>query len=280
MEIKIGGQVVSQQTTHNSRLSMLLWGPSGSGKTTLAETAPGPRLLLNWDPDGHESLQRHEGNNETIVLDFSVKPDKSVRDWIDKDTGAVRDLRKLLTDRPEIKSVIFDSLTTFGDKCLTYGVTYGLSTKKGKNEDISQENPGYTGFGNKNTWMYSTVRALLEMTAELQRHMIFVCHENAGDKDDKGIIRSYTLMLGSNLVQQVPVRISEIWHVSDTGKERRIAFRPCRLRSPMRTRMFVTNQSPEFVWKYDAEKNSGEHTLAQFYDKWKDNGFRKLPVPK
>ena len=38
------------------RVSMMLWGSAGCGKTTFANTAPGKRLYINFDPDGTSSL--------------------------------------------------------------------------------------------------------------------------------------------------------------------------------------------------------------------------------
>ena len=69
--------------------------------------------------------------------------------------------------------------------------------------------------------------------------------------------------------------------MSDTGKERRIAVRPVRLRKPMKTRMFDAHKIPEFVWKYDAydPESTSEYTIESWFERWKANDFNKLPIP-
>lgn len=279
ISIKVGGKTIESSVQKQERLSMLLWGKSGCGKTTLAETAPGEILWINFDPDGTTSLQRHEHKPAIHVLDFSTEPDRVVEQFTDIRAGIMPKLGQILEEHPGIKTVVFDSLTTFGDKCLTHGVVKGLSTSKGKSEGISIEQPGYTGYGNKNTWVNQSARAMLELTKQHNKHVILVAHEDIPTKDKNGNVVGISLMLGSSLSEQVPVRISEVWNISDTGRERRIAVRPVRMRTPMRTRMFSTDEHPEFVWKYNADTDTGMR-IEDWYNEWKGQEFKKIKLPK
>lgn len=184
-------------------------------------------------------------------------------------------LDKFLKENPNIKTVIFDSMTTFAERALYHGVTKAQGTAKGKSATI--EDPGFAGYGNKNTWTHLAVSNLLAVTAKHDRHMIFIAHEGTPDKDALGNVTSISILLGSTLSKEVPIKLSEVWAMTDTDKGRRIAIRPCRMRSPMKTRMFETSGEPEFTLKFDYEKDD---PINEWYLQWKANGFRKIGLPK
>jgi len=278
-EITLGAYTLSAPNEKAQRISMLLWGSAGCGKTTLASTAPGKKLWINFDPDGTASIaNRAKARNDIIVLDLSAEKDNIVEAFKKSDTTLIKNIEKVLTENPDIETVVLDSVTSFGDKALSHGVYAAQSTSKGKGATL--EDPGFAGYGNKNTWTRLLVKHLLEVTGKLNRHMIFIAHEDKPEKNDQGAVLFITIMLGSSLSEQVPLQISEVWAMTDTGKERRIAVRPCRSRKPMKTRMFIANSSePEFKWNYDADKLEGEG-IADWYAAWKENGFSKLQLPK
>ena len=252
------------------RLSMLLWGSSGSGKTTLAGTAPGKKLWINFDPDGTDAIAYRD---DVIVMDFANEPDRCVE--LFKEDDPLR-LNKFLTDHPEIKTVVFDSLTTFGDKALSHGIIKAQGTQKGRGATL--EDPGYSGYGNKNTWTRQCVKKLLRVTGMCDRNIIFIAHEDKPALNKEGIILYISIMLGSSLNEQIPIDLSEIWNLSDTGQERRIAIRACRSRKPMKSRMFLTNGAAEFEWDYDAEEETGQG-ITDWYKQWKDNDGKKIRLP-
>lgn len=256
---------------------MLLWGKAGCGKTTLAETAPGAKLWLNFDPDGTASLQMHADAPPVFVLDFSGQPDDVVTQFARKDQGVWRDIERELQRRPEIETVVIDSLTTFGDKALEYGVEAAQLTPKGRNQTITLEDPGLTGYGFKNTYVMRIVKSALELTRALGRNIIFVSHEAVPNKDKEGNTVSVFPMLGSSLKETVPQRISEVWYMDDNGRDRTIYVRSKRPYSPMRSRMFRANK-PAFVWKYDADRKSGDG-IAEWFATWKANSFGKIDLP-
>jgi hypothetical protein len=252
------------------RLSMLIWGSSGSGKTTLAATAPGNKLWINFDPDGTDAIAYRD---DIQVMDFSNEPHRIVEKF--KEDDPLR-ITQFLVDHKEIETVVFDSLTTFGDKALSHGVVKATGTAKGRNATI--EDPGYAGYGNKNTWTRLCIKNLLKATGRANRNIIFIAHEDKPLMTPQGEMISISIMLGSSLNEQVPVDFSEIWNLSDTGKVRRIAVRNCRFRKPVKSRIFITSDATEFEWNYNADTGKG-HGIKDWYEAWKSGGGKKIPLP-
>jgi len=268
--IKFGGVELVTPVARVKRFSLLLWGSSGSGKTTLAGTSPGKKLWINFDPDGTDAVAYRD---DIVMRDFSNDPYRVVEEF--KEDDPIR-ITKFLTDNPDIETVVFDSLTTYGDKALFHGVTKAQSTQKGRFATI--EEPGYSGYGNKNTWTRLCIKQLLKATGVTNRNMIFIAHEDKPLVDKEGHVMSISIMLGSSLNEQVPIDMSEIWNLQDTGTERRIAVRNCRFRKPVKSRMFLTSGSPEFKWTYNAETDEGPG-IADWYKDWMKNGGKKIPLP-
>jgi len=270
--LTLGRFETKSPTSNVKRMSMLLWGRSGCGKTVFASTAPREILWISFDPDGTDSLAGQDGIH---VIDMSIEPDAAIVEFKKKDPLG---LKKFLYEHPEVQTVVFDSLTTYGEKALTHGVAVAQGTPKGRTSTL--EDPGFAGYGNKNTWTRILVSNLLRVTGEANRHMIFIAHEDKPEKNDQGQVMFISIMLGSSLNEQVPINISEVWGMEDTGKLRRIAIRPCRQRKPMKSRMFRTGKGydPEFEVTYDAETGEGER-ISDFIDAWIANDGMKIDPP-
>jgi hypothetical protein len=266
----LGGVELKTPSTSANRFSLLLWGSSGSGKTTLASTAPGPLVWINFDPDGTDALTNRD---DIHVLDFANAPNEIVMKF--RKENPLR-LKEFLKENPHVKTLVVDSLTTFGAKALMHGVVEAQGTSKGRSSTI--EDPGYSGYGNKNTWTTQMVKNILKVTGQAGVNVIFVAHEDKPVTNDSGVVLYISIMVGSSLQQSIPVDLSEIWLLEDTGKARRIAVRSCRSRRPMKSRMFITSGDPEFEWKYDADKLEGEG-IETWYDKYVKNGRKKIDIP-
>ncbi len=268
--ITLGGKELVTPQARIKRFSALIWGSSGGGKTTLACTAPGQKLLINYDPDGPDAIAYRD---DVQVMDCANEPISFVEKFKEDDPLK---LTQFLTDHKELETVIFDSATTYGDKALTHGVVKAKLTKKGKYSTI--EEPGYSGYGNKNTWTRLMIKNLLQVTGKTNRNLIIIAHEDKPLMNSQGEVISISIMLGGSLNEQVPVDFSEIWNLSDTGRERRIAVRNCRLRKPLKSRMFITSDKAEFIWKYNADTGEGEG-IADWVKQWHDNSGKKIPLP-
>jgi hypothetical protein len=267
MEIDLGGGLqIKSAAEANTRLSMLIWGPAGCGKTVLAASAPGKKLLINFDPDGPTSLGPRD---DVLILDLSNQKHTITEKFKTDDPF---NLSKVLGDESNgIDTVIVDSLTSYSQ----YAVETGISITKGAT--IERPSPG--AYGARNALTLRLVASLLRLTGKYGKHCIFITHEDGPTTDDNGNVLYITMMLGGKLPDQAALQISEVWFMQDTGKERRILVRAGRNRKPMKSRMFDTSKKIEYVSNYDPADPFGKHSIASFYQEWIDNGRQKIQVP-
>lgn len=274
MDIKLGGIPVQPLDARIERLSMLLWGRSGCGKTVLASTAPGPMLWINFDPDGVASLKRTDA---IMTVDMANIGHDKVPSF--KSGEAIEaQLRTLLTQHSHLATVVIDSVTSFAQLALTHAVVSGKAN--GGTFKASMETPGMAGYGIRNRLVLDCINMLLRVTGALGKNIVFICHEDSPKTDKDGNITSITVLLGGSLPEEVPLKISEVWHLLDSDGRRVIGIRPYAQRSPMRTRMFrhegrVTN----FPYHYDQQTGRGDG-ISTWFDQWRASGFDKIAVPK
>jgi hypothetical protein len=254
------------------QITMILWGKSGSGKTVLASTLPRPMLYMNFDPKGVASISKQD---DITVLDLSAMTHNDVP-LFKEGERAETELRNLLKANPQFKTIVVDSVTAFAQMALTHMILSGKGN--GGKFNATMEAPGLAAYGGRNRIVLSTVRSLLRVAGEFNKHICFVCHEDTPNKDKDGVVESITLMLGGSLPQEVPLQISEVWHVEDQGNRRIIGLRPYAKRTPMRSRMFDTRATNTFEWKYDAITDVGMK-ITDWYDSWQKTGFSKIGVP-
>lgn len=260
-----GGISIMPPTAADMQLSMLIWGDSGSGKTTLAATAPGKKLVLLFDPGGDLSLA---GRDDVLVLNLTNET--ALRVITQFKSADPYNLGKVLADHPEIETVIVDSVTA-----LAYVALQEAVARAGGKSSLEQ--PGMHGYTYRNALMLRITVAIMRVCSLHKRHLILVTHEGNADRDPEGHVTSVTMALSEGVANQVGLRFNEVWHVTDTGTEHRIAVRPCRLRKPMKTRLFSADK-PEFVWHYNPDTRSGDG-IADWYRVWRDGDGKKLPLP-
>jgi GTPase SAR1 family protein len=270
MEIDLGGGIqIKSASEANTRLTMLLWGAAGCGKTTLAASAPGNKLLINFDPDGHASLGPRD---DIALLDLSNQRYNIVEKFKSDDPFS---LSRVLADESNgIETVIVDSVTSYSQ----YAVEQGIALTKGAT--IERPSPG--AYGARNALTLRLISGLLRLTGKYGKHCIFISHEDAPTTDDSGSVLYITMMLGGKLPDQAALQISEVWFMQDVGKDRRLLLRAGRNRKPMKSRMFDTTTRSEFVTKYDPDGKDapyGQHSIASFYEEWQENGRNKIQVP-
>src|ERR1044072_4653379 len=73
-----GGVPITPVGEVSSNMAILLWGEAGGGKTTLACTAPGNKLLVNFDPRGPSSVAYR---SDVSVADYSGHGTKIVEEF-------------------------------------------------------------------------------------------------------------------------------------------------------------------------------------------------------
>lgn len=268
---RLSSVVITPATQRNTRFTGLFWGSAGTGKTTLACTAPGRKLLVNFDPDGAASVA---GFPNLDVADFSSAPNSIVDQFKKSDPLG---LNAVIAD---YDTIIFDSLTNIAYKAMMHGIP------QTKGATIERPSPG--AYGVRNALVLQLVKNTLATTAKLGKHVIFIAHEDAPVTNEDGMVLHITLSLGGKLPEQAALDFSEVWCVQDMGlgRDRRVLFRPARQRKPMKTRMFETTGEPEFEWAFDPDEycedpeNYKGLTIERMIKEWEANGYRKIPIPK
>lgn len=252
---------------------MLLWGASGAGKTTWACSAPGKKLILNFDPDGFKSVAYRD---DVDVLDLSDRGHK-VLEHFTKSPDDPFGLSKVIEN---YDTIILDSVTSLSQLALERGVALAANNSKG-GQPSSIEFPGLQGYGARTTVSVMALRSMLRVTGRFDKNFIAITHEDDPEKDDKGNTLYISMMLGGKIKNNVALQISEIWFLQATEKDRRVMVKPARGRQPMKTRIFNQDQA-EFTLKYNADKPDDGQTdsLASIWQQWVDGGKKKLPLPK
>lgn len=266
--MKIGNIEVTPTSERIERLSMLVWGMPSAGKTVLMSTMPGRKLWLLFDPQGVASLVR---SDDVLVADFTGLEATSYSSF--KQGGMYeKDIQKLLRES-DVESVVVDSLTSFHQGAILYAVKTG---KAGK--EATYEQPSQAGYGVANAVMMDFCNMVLRTCAEARKHVAFVCHERPTMNKD-GVLTAMSPSLGGVVQSILPLKISEVWRMEDTGKQRNIYIRNHGMWRPMRTRMFATPMGQTvFRLTYDQDTNTGDG-IRDWYAAWRDNGFNKIPVP-
>lgn len=267
MDITLGG--VEPATMEDRRLSLVAWGPAGLGKTTLACTMPGRKCLINFDPDGPSSLPP-AALKEVTVFDFSGKEDSFFTRLSDTDPFG---LEKVME---HFDSFVFDSLSSITERTLARGINIT------KGATLERPSPG--AYAARNNLAINLIRNALAITGRHKKHVAFIAHEGAPEKNDDGMLLGYTMSLGGQLPNQVALRINEVWPMFEDSKNRKmIICRKARLRDPAKSRMFITSPGDvEFEWKFDPTDWNNEKNMRidQWFEAWKENGFNKIPFPK
>lgn len=267
MEIQLGNRILKSPGAEDLRIAQLIWGDAGCGKTTLAATAPGHKLWLLFDPDGDQSIV---GRPDVLVLDLSAEKHYIVEKFKDDNPFG---MEKMLNEHPEIETVVFDSATSYA--------YLGLQNAVANTPNAKLERPGIPGYSYRNAVALRCATSLMSLTKRLNRHIIFITHEGTPNTDDDGKVLSIGMALSEGVGAQLGLRLNEVWHMRDDGKpnQRTISVRPCRLRKPMKTRMWKADTTPEFVWKFDPNEWKGDG-IATWFEAWKAGGGRKLALPK
>jgi len=269
--MQLGNVTIQTSADRQELLTMLLWGKPACGKTILASTAPGKKLWLQFDPAGTASLRR---SDDILVADFAAYKPAQLENF--KQGGIIeKDLLKLIAEQ-SINTIVIDSLTSFGQLSLYYGISTGKANRGQFRASI--EAPGQTGYGIRSAMVLDFCAMVLRVAADTKCHCIFIAHDRES-MDDDGKLSEITLSLGGQGATVLPAKISEMWHIEDTGKQRLIYVRNHGIKRPMRTRMFsVPDGVTKFVCQYDQDKGTGAG-IEQWYSAWQAAGFNRVPLP-
>lgn len=276
--MKLDGIEVPTLKDTEKRFSLLLWGLAGCGKTVFACSAPGNKLLINFDPDGPSSLGARD---DVVLIDLSGER-YSVVDKFRNDDDPLLPLGdkayrlSKIIEELNIETVIVDSVSAYTQLAVEKAITVSPGAT------LERVSPG--GYGGRNAITLRMMSCILRLTKRMKKHVIFITHEDDGGvRDKEGNLLHITMLIGGKLGSQISLQISEVWFMEDVGKTRRILVRPGRTRKPMKTRMFDTTKETEFTNKYDQfgpDAPYGNHSLKELISEWQNNEFDKIPVPK
>lgn len=271
--MEISGLPIKSASDSVNRLTLLLWGDSGCGKTSFACTAPGRKLIINFDDNGPSAVAYRD---DVDVLDLSKEGHKILEKMTTDDPLG---LSKVL-ETGNYQTVILDSITALSQQALERGVIKAQSMAKGGNAP-SIEFPGLQGYGARTTISVKVLSELLRITGRYNVHFICITHTDDPERDDKGNLLYISMMLGGKIKNNIALRISEIWYMASGEKNRKIAIKECRGYKPMKSRMFDVSGAPEFNLTFDSAKSDDDntHTLAKWWKSWNDGGKNKLKLP-
>ena len=181
IDLELGGIKITTPDAQKKPIAMMLWGSAGCGKTTLAATAPGRKLWINFDPRGTTSLV---GRDDILVLDLSEERANVVEKFKSEDPFQ---LTKFIAAN-DISTIVFDSTTNFAH----LAVSHAIPQLKG----ATMERPSLQGYGYRNAYVLQAVKNLLRLTGRLNKHMIFIAHEDVPEKTQEGVVLYISIMLG------------------------------------------------------------------------------------
>ena len=87
-----------------------------------------------------------------------------------------------------------------------------------------------------------------------------------------------SILVGGKMQSEIPIKLSEVWHMEDTGKDRKITIRSNRMKKPMKSRMFKQDGDTSFTWNFSPELWKGEG-IEDWYKSWVDNKGKKISLP-
>lgn len=269
--MQLGQTKIETTASRIELLTMLIWGKPACGKTVLAATSPGKKLWLQFDPAGTASLDR---SDDILVADFSATKAAQLENF--KQGGIIEsDLLKEIKAEG-INTIVVDSLTSFGQLALNYGIVSGKASI-GKFR-ASIEAPGQTGYGIRSAMLLDFCTMILRVCADTKCHCIFIAHDKES-MDEDGKTTEITMSLGGQGQNIIPAKISEIWHMEDTGRQRLLYVRAHGVKRPMRTRMFVVPENrTSFKLSYNQFTGEGDG-INTWYTQWKEAGFNKIVLP-
>lgn len=200
--------VIHKASEIDNPRSYLFYGRAGTGKTTLAASFPGPRLLLDINDKGTDSIS----DTDTDVI--------QVTDW-----GMLDDIYWAMLEDSErfskYKTIIIDTVTQMQAMCIEHIL-------KAKKKDVSRA--GDWGVMTKREWgeVAQLMKTRVVNFRDLPYNSVFLAQDRVsreGDEDDEG---SEDIMpeIGPSLSPSVAKNLcAAVYVIGNTFIRRRITFK-------------------------------------------------------
>jgi hypothetical protein len=276
--LSIGGLPLANPLNQAPTGSFILWSEIGVGKTPLACTAPPPVLFLMFDFGGDRSIRQVKSRYE--MFDFSSHGEEVTKEFFSLSTKTMQDLDNILATG-QFKTLVFDSVTSFMDKALAFGVS---ETAKGVTKGIKPTllAPQLGGWGARGTLTRYAVMNLHTLCRRHNVNYIITAHiknEYSGSGDEM-VLQAITMMLGGEAYVQVPKHFGEVWAMEAKDGVRFVRVANQGFHKPCRTRMFQVNPGQyRFIWDFNPYKWEGEG-IETWLNRWQENEQAPIPLPK
>jgi len=281
--LQVGPVEAWQGDQSPARAAIMLWGPAGSGKTTFAATAPGMKLWCSFGDNEATPVSRRK---DVIIADLSALGYDDLFKHAQSDNPFGLD--KILSERDDIETVVIDSATAIAYRALQKAVSDKLG--RGNQFVPTMEAPGIAAYGGRNAIVLETLTGFLRVTAKHNVNIVITAHEDdptmktemQGGKSVE-VVDFIGVQLGGKLVNNMTWRLSEIWNLREINSKRTLTVRNYGNRRPMKTRMFSTQEVPQFELVYDPtlpDSHKDQMTIANWHKDWLARGRQGLAIPR
>lgn len=201
------GTDISKSTIEDSFWRILLYGPAGAGKTELYGSFPKPIWVADFD----QKMKPLYGVDGVHVSSYTVKSPEDAktvflqfkRDW------------KAVSQDPEVKTMVLDSLTSFD----TINLKYFTTISKGGIESTPSL-PVYGDQGSYYAYFFTEIKSI-------QKNVIVTAHEYYNVDGESGIHSIQPLITGRTILHKLPSVFEEVWYLERGGGDKRILhYRP------------------------------------------------------
>lgn len=210
------------------RIKAIVVGAPGSGKTEFAATWPSP-AFLDTD-DGLQTLASKGFTKRHPDVDLSDIRYETFYDEVDKHGvfkraqafwDVIKQYNEWIKD-PEVKTIVFDSLTSLSVLAMHVGLE--VNKHEGKSKSLAKVGTGAIGghhvllqtqadYGSE----MNSVEQVLDQISHKDKHILVLAHERAEMNDAGGIVRIDPLITGNRLRAKMAQWFDEAWYLEVVG---------------------------------------------------------------
>lgn len=183
-------------------LKILIYGDSGSGKTCFACSFPGPIYVFDFDNKVSSAASHLQGSEQLNLIDYDSYAPVDAKGTSGE--AANRKLGELKKDNP-YKTIVLDSLTTFGDEMMKYLMRINTGIKRPSTQGVQM--PTLQDYGIARNFFKQLIQELLGFNC----NVIVTAHVQTEKDELTGqILRSP--MFAGKLAKELPIYFAEVYH--------------------------------------------------------------------
>lgn len=190
----------------SERLKLLLFGDSGVGKTIFATSFPTPIYVADFDQKISSAAQFFKGQARLSEIDYDSYGAEGPNDYpverFNMKMGQLRDMAK--KGDLKYKTIVVDSLTTFGDEAMRYLMKLSPGVKRMSVNGMNV--PSMADYGVARNFFKQFITQLISLPANI----IVTAHIEVTKDEATGEIMR-TPMLAGKLKGELPIYFEEVW---------------------------------------------------------------------